>query len=113
MSTAAAESKVATISQATRDFIASPRTMLIDGEWRQARSGRTLPVVDPSNGQFLTSVPAGSSADVDDAVAAARRAFEGAEWRKFRPVDRERLPGHRRRSHQDEPGHRCPQISGG
>lgn len=56
----------------------------------QARSGRTLPVVDPSNGQFLTSVPAGSSPDVDDAVAAARRAFS-AEWRKFRPVDRERL----------------------
>jgi phenylacetaldehyde dehydrogenase len=89
--TAATEPKLATISQATRDFIASPRTMLIDGEWRQARSGRTLPVMDPSNGQWLTSVPAGSSPDVDDAVAAARRAFEGGEWRKFRPVDRERL----------------------
>jgi len=37
MSTAAAtEPKVATISQATRDFLATPRTMLIDGEVQYA-----------------------------------------------------------------------------
>lgn len=89
--TVAAEANPATISQATRDFIASPRAMLIDGEWTKAVSGRTLPVFDPSNGQPFTTVPAGSAADVDRAVAAARCAFEGAEWRKFRPVDRERL----------------------
>lgn len=92
MSTAAVkETKPATISQATRDFVAAPRMMLIDGEWVQAVSGRTLPVFDPSSGDQLASVPAGSAADVDRAVAAARGAFEGADWRKFRPVDRERL----------------------
>ncbi|MEW6642891.1 MAG: aldehyde dehydrogenase family protein [Pseudomonadota bacterium] len=91
MSTATTEPKTAAISQATRDFIAKARPMLIDGQWVQSRSGRTLPVFDPSNGQVLTTVPAGAAADVDDAVNAARSAFEGAEWRKFRPVDRERL----------------------
>ncbi len=92
MSTAAVkETKPATISQATRDFVAAPRMMLIDGEWVQAVSGRTLPVFDPSSGDQLASVPAGSAADVDRAVAAARGAFEGADWRKFRPVDRERI----------------------
>lgn len=87
----ATEAKAATISEATRQFLAVPRPMLIDGEWVQAMSGRMLPVFDPSSGEQLASVPAGSNADIDRAVAAARRAFEGTEWRKFRPVDRERL----------------------
>lgn len=92
MSTAAVkETKPATISQTTREFVAAPRLMLIDGESVPAVSGRTLPVFDPSTGEQLASVPAGAAADVDRAVAAARRAFEGADWRKFRPVDRERL----------------------
>jgi len=65
--------------------------MLIDGEWVKAQTGSTLAVYDPSTGQQLASVPAGAAADVDRAVAAARRAFEGTDWRKFWPVDRERL----------------------
>lgn len=86
-----AEIKPASISDATRQFVGTPRAMLIDGEWVQAVSGRTLPVFDPASGERLATVPAGAAEDVDRAVAAARRAFEGPDWRKFRPVDRERL----------------------
>lgn len=81
----------ASISEATRLFVDSPRKMLIDGEWVSAISGKTLSTFDPSNGRAITSVPAAGADDIDVAVHAAQRAFEGSEWRDLRPVDRERL----------------------
>lgn len=47
----------------------------IDGGWRSAQSEHSLPVVDPATGRTLAEVPAGGQRDVDDAVAAAARAF--------------------------------------
>lgn len=91
MSNNVSHAPIASISEAARQFVANPRRMLIDGEWVDAVSGKTLSTFNPANGEALTSVPAGAAADIDRAVDAARRAFEGAEWRKFRPVDRERL----------------------
>ncbi|QDF97622.1 aldehyde dehydrogenase [Azoarcus sp. DD4] len=79
------------ISPATRAFLARPKRMLIGAEWTDAASGETLAVLDPATAQPFASVPAGDAADVDRAVAAARRAFESGEWPKMRPVDRERL----------------------
>jgi hypothetical protein len=46
--------------------------MLIGGEWVEA-SGATLPVIDPASGEAFCRVPAGDAADIDRAVAAARR----------------------------------------
>jgi len=80
----------ARLGEAARRFLASGRKMLIDGQWVDAQSGRTIDVVDPATGLKLVEVPAGGAADVDRAVAAARRAFEGA-WAGARPVLRERL----------------------
>jgi phenylacetaldehyde dehydrogenase len=64
--------------------------MLIGGAWIESESDRVLTVTDPATGLPVTTVPAATRADVDRAVAAARRAFEGA-WSTFRPVQRERL----------------------
>ena len=47
----------------------------IDGEWRDRSDAPRIAVVDPSSEQIVGHVAAGSSADVDLAVAAARRAF--------------------------------------
>ncbi len=68
-----------------RRFLGTDRKMLIDGQWVDAQSGRTIEVVDPATGLKLVDVPAGGAADVDRAVAAARRAFEGP-WSAARPV---------------------------
>ncbi len=76
---------------ATAAFLAKPRRMLIGGEWVDALSGQTLPVVDPADGETFCRVPAGEAADIDRAVQAASRAFESGDWPKMRPVDRERL----------------------
>ncbi|MBD3897796.1 aldehyde dehydrogenase family protein [Halomonas sp. ML-15] len=47
----------------------------IDGRWVASRGTRWLPVSDPYREQVIAEVTAGDPADVDDAVAAARRAL--------------------------------------
>jgi aldehyde dehydrogenase (NAD+) len=48
----------------------------IDGAWQDPSSKKTLPVINPANEEPLYEIALGSKADVDKAVAAARRAFE-------------------------------------
>src|SRR5690242_17582602 len=52
--------------------------MLIGGEWRQAEAHEQVEVVNPATEEIVDTVPAGSPADVELAVATAKRAF--AEW---------------------------------
>jgi aldehyde dehydrogenase (NAD+) len=47
----------------------------IDGQWTPPVLGATLDVVDPATERAFTTIAVGSKADVDKAVAAARRAF--------------------------------------
>ncbi|MEC3978610.1 aldehyde dehydrogenase family protein [Amycolatopsis sp. H20-H5] len=47
----------------------------VDGQWGPSASPETLDVVNPATEEVIDRVPAGSPADVDAAVAAARRAF--------------------------------------
>jgi len=57
--------------------------LVIDGEERESRGG-SLATIDPSSGERIAEVGAGNAEDVDDAVVAARRAFE-AGWRDLAP----------------------------
>lgn len=68
----------------------SPRRMLIDGAWCDARSGEVIEAHDPADGRLLATVPKGGAAEIDAAVAAARRAFEGP-WSRFTPFERQAL----------------------
>jgi succinate-semialdehyde dehydrogenase/glutarate-semialdehyde dehydrogenase len=52
--------------------------MFIDGEWADAKSGKTLGVINPANEEVIAEVPYGSREDTARAVAAAARAFP--EW---------------------------------
>ncbi|HEY1608023.1 MAG TPA: aldehyde dehydrogenase family protein [Paraburkholderia sp.] len=62
----------------------------IGGEWYSPASGDTIAVLDPSDGQRFTRIARGNAADIDAAVHAARRAFEGA-WGKTNAIERSRL----------------------
>lgn len=66
------------------------KKLLIDGKWVPAASGRTFDTIDPSTGAVLASVAEGDREDIDRAVAAARRAFEGP-WSKLKPHDRQEI----------------------
>lgn len=64
--------------------------MLIDGIFTDAAGGDTIPCLDPSTGERFATIPRGTAADVDRAVAAARRAFEGG-WGALTATERGRL----------------------
>lgn len=64
--------------------------LFIANGWTPARDGRTFETIDPSTEEVLATVPRGGAEDVDDAVAAARAAFEGP-WRRVTPSERGRL----------------------
>ena len=51
--------------------------LLIDGKRVSAASGRSFDTIDPATGEVLARIAEADAADVDIAVAAARRALEG------------------------------------
>ncbi len=65
-------------------------TIFIDGRWRGAESGETLPVIDPSTGKAFGALARGGAAEVHDAVHAARRSFERS-WVGVSPIERGRI----------------------
>ncbi len=62
----------------------------IDGAYADAVSGATFDCVNPANGEAITSVASCEAADVDRAVAAARRAFEDGRWSGLPPAVRKK-----------------------
>jgi aldehyde dehydrogenase (NAD+) len=61
--------------------------LLIDGARVPAISGRTFKSLNPATEEVIATIAEGGEADVDRAVAAARRAFEGP-WRTMRAAER-------------------------
>ena len=61
------------------EFIAEKR-MLIDGELRHSSSARTYETVNPATEEVLGVAADGSAQDMDDAIGAARRAFDTSPW---------------------------------
>ncbi|WP_344954204.1 aldehyde dehydrogenase family protein [Actinomadura miaoliensis] len=53
------------------------RWMLVDGRWSRGRAREAFEVRDPATGDALGTVPVGTAADVDEAVAAAAAAALG------------------------------------
>ncbi len=51
-------------------------TMVIGGEQVDAADGQTFDIVNPATGKVIATAPLGGKADVDRAVAAARKAFD-------------------------------------
>ena len=66
------------------------KKLFIDGQWVEARSGKSFQTHNPATGELLADVAEGDAADIDRAVEAARRAFEGP-WSKWKPAERQML----------------------
>ncbi len=84
-------STTTTLKAETPSSLDRPFRMLIDGHWADALSGETLDVFNPANGTVIARIPAGAKADVDRAVAAARRAFDGGVWLALTPSERAKV----------------------
>ena len=54
--------------------------LFIGGSWEVSAGSERIPVCSPHTGEQFGAVPLAIAADVDRAVAAARRAFDGSDW---------------------------------
>jgi phenylacetaldehyde dehydrogenase len=73
------------------DFIEKPRKMLINGNWVSSISGKTFPTYNPATGEILAQVAEGDRDDIEQAVKAAREAFDHGPWRRLTASERGRL----------------------
>ena len=73
-----------------RQFLSAPRKQLIDGNWVDSASGKTFPVFDPATGDIVAQVAEGDKEDIEQAVRAARKAFDGP-WSRLTPSERGRI----------------------
>ncbi|MFT3816557.1 MAG: aldehyde dehydrogenase family protein [Rubrivivax sp.] len=72
-------------------FLRNPaKGHFIGGKWVPSVAGESFETFNPANGQVLATLARGRAADVDAAVAVARRAFEGP-WSRFTPHQRQAL----------------------
>lgn len=62
----------------------------IDGDYREAASGKTVTSISPRNGSALAEVSWCDTADADQAVATAREVFELGHWSGMPPTERKK-----------------------
>jgi len=68
----------------------SPKKLLIGGQWMPSKSGKTFETFNPATEAVVALVAEGDKGDVDEAVKAARKAFESGRWVKIGPHERAR-----------------------
>lgn len=64
--------------------------LFIDGKWRPAADGATMPAINPYNQEVHAHIPVATADDVAEAVTAGRRAFD-AGWGRTTPAARAKL----------------------
>ncbi|WP_136440177.1 aldehyde dehydrogenase family protein [Pacificoceanicola onchidii] len=79
------------LSQEVSNFVSKTHHLFINNKMVAAKSGETFAVLNPANGEKIADVPHANPEDVDDAVRAARAAFESGPWARMTPVDRGKL----------------------
>ena len=57
-----------------------PAQQQVDGKLTGATGGATYPILDPATGEEIGVAPDSTGADVEAAIAAARRAFDESDW---------------------------------
>ncbi|MBO0903530.1 aldehyde dehydrogenase family protein [Jiella sonneratiae] len=67
-----------------------PSRLLVGGTWRDAEGGGSIPVENPSTGEAVASIAAGTPGDVEAAVRAAEAALDG-EWGAMTATERGRI----------------------
>ncbi|MBS0530155.1 MAG: aldehyde dehydrogenase family protein [Proteobacteria bacterium] len=72
---------------AADNFLRKQQQLLIDGRRVASSSGRTFRSINPATEEVIATIAEGDERDVDLAVAAARRTFEGP-WRSMRAAER-------------------------
>jgi aldehyde dehydrogenase (NAD+) len=68
-----------------------PGQLLINGKWRDSKTGETTPNFDPTTEEQTTVIAKATSKDADDAVQAASQAFEEGPWGRMHHEERAKI----------------------
>lgn len=83
-------SQLQDIGKKAKAFAGKDHQLLINGEWRLG-GGEKADIIDPSTGEIIGGFTGGAAADVDDAIKAARNAFDSTDWPHMAPAVRAKL----------------------
>jgi aldehyde dehydrogenase (NAD+) len=75
----------------TSRTISTPGKLLVNNKWIDSESGKTFPTFNPATGTELARIAEADAADIDKAVAAARKALEDGPWHRTSAAERGRL----------------------
>ncbi|NIE63536.1 aldehyde dehydrogenase [Burkholderia sp. Ax-1719] len=90
---------------ARRETLAIETRLFIDGAYCESSSAKRFDCISPIDGRCLAQIAHAGEADVDAAVAAARRAFNAGIWANLNPRQRKAILlrfAAALRAHQDE-----------
>ncbi len=79
---------VQTLERRAASPLIGPTRLLIDNQWVDAAEGGVFETLNPATGEVIAEVAAGTAADVDRAVKAARRALDEGPWAEMDAADR-------------------------
>lgn len=68
-----------------------PTQAFIDGAFRAAREPAPFDTINPATGEVLTTIEGCGTADLDDAIAVAKRTFESGVWSAMHPSERKAI----------------------
>ena len=71
-----------------KEWLKQTKRLYINGEWLDSASGETIETINPSNGEVIGQFQSATKEDIDQAVAAARQAFDHGPWREVTRKDR-------------------------
>ena len=74
-----------------KEFLEGPIGLYINGEYVKATHEKTFNVINPAAEETIAQVSEAQTEDVDNAVRAARKAFDDGEWTKMKALQRSRL----------------------
>jgi aldehyde dehydrogenase (NAD+) len=83
--------KEAGMAQAAAQAAERAYRLYIDGQWTEATGGATYGVINPATEETFAHAPNATRADLERAVAAARRAFDEGPWTRTTPKDRAKV----------------------
>lgn len=64
------------------------KKMFINGKWSQPQNDRTRSIINPYNQEIITETAEGDQADAQQAIQAARIAFDQGDWRNTPATER-------------------------
>jgi phenylacetaldehyde dehydrogenase len=79
------------VTSQCREFLSQKQALYINGKFTAGLGHDRLDVLEPSTGQFLTTVTSATTDDADTAIAAANRALKSGPWAAMKPNQRQNL----------------------